>query len=129
MPRRRNLKLNDFNIDSDQYHELFYFCKRYKARELEINSLRGLTAPCMDGMPKGNRTGSQTEFKAIKIDKLRKENELIEQSAIEADPYIYQYILKNVTEGISYEYMKVPKGRAQFYNSRRLFFKILSEKR
>ncbi len=130
MPNIHKLKLEKYHIDEDQYMELLYFCKRYKARQQEINNLRGLTAANMDGMPKGNTTGSQTEAKAIKIERLRKENELIEQSAIEADPYMYQYILKNVTEGISYEYLgRIPKGRRQFYESRRIFFKILSEKR
>ncbi|RDY30305.1 hypothetical protein [Lachnotalea glycerini] len=129
MPNKRKLKLMKYNIDDDLYQELFYFCKRYKQREDEINSMYGLTNINTDGMPKGSSIGSQTEAKALRILKLRSENELIEQSAIEANPYIYQYIIKNVTQGISYDYMKVPCGRRQFYESRRIFFKILSEKR
>lgn len=121
--------MQDYQIDVDLYRELFYFCKRYKARQKEIESLYGLTAPNMDGMPKGNKVGSQTESKAIRIEKLKKENELIEQAAIEANSYIYPFIIRNVTEGIAYEYMRVPMGRRQFYDGRRLFFKILSEKR
>lgn len=129
MPNRRDLHLNKYEIDTDHYRELFYFCKQYQSRQDEINSLYGLSEICQDGMPKGNKIGSQTESKAIRIDKLRRENELIEQTAIEADSYIYQYIVKNVTQGISYEYMDVPCGRRQFYEKRRLFFKLLSGKR
>jgi hypothetical protein len=129
LPNRRNLKLSKYQINDDKYQELFYFCKQYNDRIYEINSLYGLTAPNMDGMPKGNLVGSQTESKAIRIERLKKENELIEQAAIEASPYTYQFIIKNVTEGIPYEYMKVPRGRKQFYEDRRIFFKILSEKR
>jgi hypothetical protein len=121
--------LSKYQINNDKYQELFYFCKQYNERKEEIASLYSLTAPNMDGMPKGNKTGSQTEAKAIRIERLKKENEMIEQAAIEASPYTYQYILKNVTEGIPYEYMKIPRGRRQFYEDRRLFFKILSEKR
>lgn len=129
MPNKRTLRLKKYHIDDDYYQELFYFCKRYQSRLDEINSLRGLTAANMDGMPKGSMVASQTETKAIRIDKLSKENELIEQAAIQADPYIYQYIIKNVTEGTSYEYLRAPCGRRQFYEKRRLFYKILSEKR
>ena len=129
MTLKRDLNLHKYEIDSDLYRELFYFCKRYSARKIEIDSLYGLSEIVSDGMPRGNKTGDQTANKAIRIDKLQRENKLIEQAAIETDPWIYQSILKNVTEGIPYEYMKVPCGRRQFYERRRLFFKILSEKR
>lgn len=55
--------------------------------------------------------------------------ELIEQTAIEADPETCDLLIKNVTEGISYEYMAVPRGRRQFYERRRKFFYLLSQKR
>jgi hypothetical protein len=129
MPNRRNLNLHKYQIDDDRYNELFYFCKRYQSRQAEINSLYGLTAISMDGMPKGNKVGSQTENKALKIDKLKRENELIEKIAYEVNPEIYQYIIKNVTQGISYQYLGVPCGRRQFYQYRRLFYKLLSEQR
>lgn len=67
---------------------------------------------------------------AIEGNALRRTDlELIEQSAVEADPDIFPYILKNVTEGIPYEYMDVPCGRKQFYEARRVFFILLAQKR
>jgi hypothetical protein len=129
MPRRRTLSLKKYHIDTDKYNELFYFCKQYKARQREIDSLYGLSAIVMDGMPKSNTTGDQTANKVIKIDRLRSENELIEQTAIEADPYIYQQIIKNVTEGIAYDYLNCHYSRGVFYDRRRRFFYLLSEKR
>lgn len=63
--------------------------------------------------------------KGIEFGKCR----LIEQTAIEADPETYDLLLKNVTEGISYEYMAIPRGRRQFYMRRRKFFWLLSERR
>lgn len=129
MPNRRDLHLSKYEIDKDHYRELFYFCKQYQSRQDEINSLYGLSEICQDGMPKGNKIGSQTESKAIRIDKLRRENELIEQTAIEADPYIYPDIIKNVTQGIGYDYLDTPCSRGTFYDRRRKFFKLLSEKR
>lgn len=129
MPNKRDLNLHKYEIDTDQYRELFYFCKRYVSRKNEIDSIYGVSEIISDGMPRGNKTGDQTAHKAIRIEKLRRENELIEQAAIETDTGIYQAIIRNVTEGIPYEYMKVPCTRRIFYEKRRRFFKILSEKR
>lgn len=129
MTVKRDLSLHKYEIDSDLYRELFYFCKRYPSRKAEIDSLYGLSEVVSDGMPRGNKTGDQTANKAIRIEKLQRENKLIEQSAIETDAYLYPQLLRNVTEGVRYEYLRVNCGRRQFYEKRRLFFKILSEKR
>lgn len=66
---------------------------------------------------------------AAKKGSVEKDVELIEQTAIEADSELYQFIIKNVTEGIPWEYMEVPCGRRQFYEARRTFFVLLSKKR
>ena len=42
---------------------------------------------------------------------------------------LYPYILKNVTEDITYEHMGVPCGRRQFYFMRRKFFCLLDRKK
>lgn len=129
MANKRDLRLHKYAIDTDHYRELFYFCKRYQQRKDEINSLYGLSEVVQDGMPRGNKTGDQTANKAIRIERLQRENELIEQTAIEADPYIYPDIIKNVTQGIGYDYLDIPCSRGTFYERRRKFFKLLSEKR
>lgn len=61
--------------------------------------------------------------------KALKDAALIEQASREAEPNICQYILKNVTQGVPYEYMDVPCGRRQFYEQRRKFFYLLSKKK
>ena len=121
--------MKKYHITADKYNELFYFCKQYKDREKEIQNMYGLSEVNMDGMPKGNTISDQTANKAIMIDRLRKENELIEQTAIEADAYIYQAIIKNVTEGIGYDYLDCHYCRGVFYDRRQKFFKLLSNKR
>lgn len=129
MPNKRILRLNKYHISQDKYQELFYFCKQYNERKAEINGLRGLNEIVADGMPKGNSISDPTFRKAEKIIRLRTENELIEHTAIEADPYIHQQIIKNVTEGISYDYLNCYYSKNTFYDRRRKFFKLLSEKR
>lgn len=64
---------------------------------------------------------------------LRRKCELIEQTAIEADPEIYEYIIKGVSnDWATYPYMqtvmKIPCSRNTYYNRRRKFFWLLSKK-
>ena len=58
---------------------------------------------------------------------------LIEEAAMQADDFLYPYILKAVTEGLSYTYLKsrmdIPCGRDMYYDRYRRFFWLLSEMR
>lgn len=54
---------------------------------------------------------------------------LIEDTARAVDEAIAPYLLKNITEGITFEYLGVPCGRRQFYEKRQQFFFELSKKR
>ena len=59
--------------------------------------------------------------------------ELIDETAIDADPCLYEYIIKGVTEGKSYTYLKtvlgIPCGKDMYYDRYRKFFWLLSKKR
>ena len=69
------------------------------------------------------------EQQTDKTNKLSRDIGLIEQTAQEAVGGLYPYILKNVTEDITYEHMGVPCGRRQFYFMRRKFFCLLDRKK
>lgn len=127
--RKREMKLCDYGITRKKYNELKYFCAQYREKKNELRHSYGITAAENDGMPKGNKIGNPTQNRAVRNDMLQKDIELIEQTAIEADNEIYEYILKNIADGTPYEWMDVPKGRKQFYESRRYFFYLLSQKR
>ena len=60
---------------------------------------------------------------------LQADIELVEQTVIEAGADIYQWLLKNVTEGIGYDYLDVPMCRSDFYGVRKYFFYLLAQKR
>ena len=127
--RKRDMKLSDYNISRAKYNELKYFCMQYEEKKRELHNGYGLGAVCSDGMPKGNLPGNPTERVAIRNAQIQKDIELIEQTAMEADSEIYQWLIKNVTEGVPYEWLNAPKGRKQFYESRRFFFYLLAQKR
>jgi len=59
--------------------------------------------------------------------------EMIEEAVLETDKYLFKYILKAVTEGHSYTYLKtrldIPCSRDMYYDCYRKFFWILSQKR
>lgn len=127
--RKRDMKLSDYNISRAKYNELKYFCMQYNEKKQELHKSYGLKSTVNDGIPKGNLSGKPVERATIRNEILRTDIELIEQTAIEADSEIYQWIIKNVTEGLPYEYMDVPLSRTKFYDSRRYFFYLLAQKR
>lgn len=128
--RKKDATLEDYGISWAKYRELKYFCMQYREKKEKLVDGYEIRAIAYDGMPKGTGIGNPTERKALDNMKLRADVELIEQAAIEADADIYQWLLKNVTEGIPYEYLgAVPKSRSRFYDSRRKFFHILAQNR
>lgn len=128
-PRKRDMKLSDYNLSRAKYNELKYFCMQYEEKKRELSNSYGLGAIISDGMPRGSTTGNPVENTAIRNVMLQKDIKLIEQTAIEADNEIYPWILKNITEGIGFEYLEVPLSRNRFYDSRKYFFYLLAQKR
>ena len=127
--RKRDMKLSDHNISRDKYNELKYFCLQYWQKKQKIDRNYGIDGFSQDGMPRGTSSSNPTEKKALRIAQLKRDTELIEQTAMEADAEIHPWILKNVTSGVPYEYMDVPMGRRKFYEARRYFFFLLAQKR
>lgn len=84
-------------------------------------------------MPTSRGSGNATASLAIRRAELQKKCELIEQTAIEADPDIHQYIIKGVTtDYATYKYLSqvldMPCGKDMYYNRRRKFYWLLSNK-
>ena len=75
-----------------------------------------------------------TQQLAIRRVQLARNCELIEQTALETDPDIYQYLLKAVTdENVSYRYLEmimgIPCSRNTYYDRRRKFYWLLSQRK
>ena len=92
--RKRDMKLSDHNISRDKYNE---------QKKQEIDRNYGIDGFSQDGMPRGTSSSNPTEKKALRIAQLKRDTELIDQTAMEADAEIYPWILKNVTSGVPYE--------------------------
>lgn len=105
--RKRDMKLSDYNISRAKYNELKYFCMQYEEKKRELHKGYGLNAIVNDGLPKGNLPGNPVEGQAIRNAVLQADVDLIEHTAMEAGADVYQWLIKNVTEGVPYEWLNV----------------------
>ena len=84
-------------------------------------------------MPTSNLPGDPTGNRAAIKAQLTERIEMVEQIAKEADDYLWHYILKAVTENLSYTYLKtklgIPCGKDMYYDRYRKFFWLLSKVR
>lgn len=127
---------NKYYIDKHRYYELKHFCLQYKewkkAYELCNDSIiftaNVSNTPCCAAMP-----SDLTAKYAIRQAEYASKIQMIEQAALEADEFLYKYILKAVTEGLSYTYLKssmeIPCGKDMYYDRYRRFFWLLSNAR
>lgn len=134
MPDVRPINQDKYNISKHRFLELYHFCMQYQEWRDELkyctDTVKGIN---YSAEIKGTGTGNATEELAIRRDELKRKCELIEQTAIEADPEIYQYIIKGVTtDYASYKYlstvMGIPCSRNTYYERRKKFYWLLSKK-
>lgn len=127
---------NKYYIDKHRYYELKHFCLQYKewkkAYELCNDSIIFTTS--LDNSSFGANTPSDLTAKyAIRQAEYASKIRMIEQAAMEADEFLYRYILKAVTEGLAYTYLKtsmdIPCGKDMYYDRYRRFFWLLSNAR
>lgn len=126
---------NKYWIDKHRHYELKHFCLQYPTwkKEYDLLGIPTLSTAVLERVPSSNIHGDPTAEFVIRKDRYREKIELIERIAKEADKCLYDYILKAVTEGLSYTYLKaklgIPCGRDMFYDRYRRFFWLLSEAR
>lgn len=119
----------DYDISKNKYRELKYFCLQYKEKKDRIRSMCYISAVQVTGMPHGSGISNPTAQQGEEIAELKRDIELIEQTAIATDSELYQYIIENVTKGVPWEYLDVPLSRAGFYRIRRKYFYNLANKK
>lgn len=122
-------KKSDYYISKHRMYELKYFCLQYPEWKKQYLFLDGLTKVPDDLVRYSTNIGDPT-YKCFELrEKYLMKMRDVEQAAIEADPDIYTYLIKAVTEGRSYEYLKtkmhIPCGRDYYYRKYRKFFYIL----
>ena len=130
----RPLNERKYNISKHRFAELYHFCLQYPEWKDELKYKTDSVASIeITDMPTTHKNESTVEALAIRRTNLEDKCKLIEQTAIEVDEEIYQYILKAVTnEYINYNYlstiMNIPCSRNTYYDRRRKFYYLLSKK-
>lgn len=129
-------KKNRYWIDKHRYYELKHFCLQYptwRKAYMTIDGLSGWTTDWSEfysklGIP-ADPTAKIVELKSLYFERMR----LVEQSVIAADPELANYLLKGVTEGLSYEKLKlklnIPCSKDTYYDRYRRFFWLLHKTR
>ncbi len=126
---------NKYWIDKHRHYELKHFCLQYPEwkRAYAIITDTNISLSTVDRIPTSNLPGDPTAKRAIMRAHYDQRIKMIEKIALEADNYLYDYILKGVTEGRSYTYLKtmlgIPCGRDMYYEKYRKFFWLLSKVR
>lgn len=126
---------NKYWISKHRYYEISHMCYQYSEWKDEYKALSDHTISAVnyDGMPHGTNISDPTFSHAAKLDALKRKIVLVEETAREADPVLAKYILKAVTnDGITYNYLRqvmgIPCGKNMYYNARRKFYWLISQK-
>ena len=113
---------NPYWIGKHRYYELKHFCLQYPIWKKARLALDGLS----------RRPADLQVFAQSRIF-FGERMEMVEQAAIEAEPDLYPYLLRGVTEELSYDALKmkydIPCCRDVYYAAYRRFFWLLSKRR
>lgn len=129
--RERKLKLEHEGITKERYTELLWASRQYEQlKAAERRRRNGEYDRTASGNTPGRGHSDPTASEAMRLatGPYAWKIAAIEQSAIAADSRLCKWILKNVTQGITYENMDVPCGRAQFYAARKNYFVELDKR-
>lgn len=126
---------NKYHIDKHRHYELKHFCLQYpkwKKAYKEVDDT-SVSLSMLENVNSSNIPGDPTAKRAILKAHYSEKINLIEKTAMETDQYLCGYILKAVTEELSYTYLKtrlgIPCGRDMYYDRYRKFFWLLDEAR
>ena len=126
---------NKYRIDKHRHYELKHFCLQYPEWKRAYADFDNPSVPLstIENVPTSNLPGDPTAKRALMKAQYAKKIDLIEKTAMETDRYLHNYILKAVTENLSYTYLKskldIPCGKDMYYDRYRRFFWLLSEVR
>lgn len=127
---------NKYYIDKHRYYELKHFCRQYPhwkqvCRDIDESVMRTTSLIKVSSGTKNqeDRIAKCVLEKLIYLDWIG----IVENAAYAADSELYSYILKGVTEELSYTYLKsrlgMPCSRDTYYDRYRRFFWYLNKAR
>ncbi len=126
---------NKYWIERHRYYELKHFCLQYPIWKKAYMALDGLNKyPCDPAVLSRTNVISDPTARCAEAKLFYSERMgLVERVAYETDNELHSYILKAVTEGLSYDHLKVqtnvPCSKDSYYDLYRRFFWLLNKAR
>ena len=126
---------NKYRIEKHRHYELKHFCLQYPEwkRAYAAFDNASISLSTIEHAPTSNLPGDPTAKRAMMKTHYAEKIDLIEKAAMETDRYLCEYIIKAVTENLSYTHLKskmgIPCGKDMYYDRYRKFFWLLSELR
>lgn len=128
-------KRNKYWIDKHRHYELKHFCLQYpKWKKLYSDAIdSSISLSRIERVRTSNLPGDPTEHCAVQKVYYAERIKMVERAAMDADEDLWKYILRAVTEGLSYTYLKtkldIPCSRDTYYDRYRRFFWLLNKAR
>lgn len=126
---------NPYWIEKHRYYELKHFCLQYPIWKKAYLALDGLSKrpenSCIASKERkvGDPTAQCAEARSYYLERMK----IVEKAAVDTEPVLGKYILKGVTEGVSYDILNarlgVPCCKDVYYNFYRRFFWLLDKVR
>ena len=129
-------KRNPYWIDKHRYYELKHFCLQYPEWQRELSILDGYIRHIQISQAMAQNKGQLRDPISEAVEErleYSRWSTLLEHTAKEAAKELSSYLLKGVTEGMSYDILRVrmaiPCCKDTYYELYRRFFWLLSKKR
>lgn len=126
---------NRYWISKHRHYELRHFCRQYPEwkRAYTLLDESVIRSAVVSNLPSSNTPADPTGNVAVQKLSILKKIDMIENAAERADRELSYYILKGITEGMSYTQLKskfnIPCGRDMYYDRYRRFFWLLDKER
>lgn len=121
-------KKNKYYISKHRYYELKHFCLQYPEWVEKYKS--AIRYPQGIGNTESQEWNDPTGRSVVAMDIWRTKIKKVEDAAFKTDEVLGRYILKAVTEDLSFTALKmlynIPCGKDMYYELYRKFFYILS---
>ena len=120
-----------YHISKHRYYELKHYCMQYKEWKDMLLRINEYPEYFVKLYTDYSQNESPTEHVAMMRADLERNIKLIEQTALKCDDYLGKYILKAVTEDVSFITLQtiydIPCGKDMYYDRYRKFFWMLSQ--
>lgn len=121
---------NCYKLDKNRYYELKYFCFQYNEWVHQLETLDGYSRTNYAQIEQNNGTYCDRTYSTVaKREGYLNNIELVNTVAIKVDEHLSKYLIKGITENLSYDILKVrfdiPCSRSVYYKKYRQFFALL----